>query len=108
MNRDEQDCAAEIDRHRAVKRWVRNPEHETQGGFCLPKSPGKFFPDFIVELTNGGIAIVEYKNATLNQAAEEQHKKAIGELWAARSHGRCRFAWIVERNWPELDRVLTG
>jgi hypothetical protein len=47
MNREEAERAARIDRHSNGKRWVRNPDRETQGGFCLPKSPGRFFPDFM-------------------------------------------------------------
>ena len=108
MNGEEAECAARIDCHPCVKRWVRNPDRETQGGFWLPKSPGRFFPDFIVELEGGVIAAVEYKNATLNAAPEEQHKRAVGELWAGRSDMRCRFVWVVERNWPELERQLSA
>jgi type III restriction enzyme len=48
---------------------------------------------------------VEYKGDR-DELRREQHKKAIGELWEARSGGRCRFAWIVDRNWHELDRKL--
>lgn len=106
MNRPEFDCAEKIDSHPRVKRWVRNLDRETQGGFSLPKSPGNFFPDFIVELIDGTIVAVEYKNSSLDEKKEEQHKKAVGELWAMRSGGKCRFAWVVDGNWAELDRVL--
>jgi hypothetical protein len=37
---------------------------------------------------------------------EEQHKKAVGELWAARSQGRCRFAWLVDKAWHVLNAEL--
>ena len=50
MNGEEFECAKRIDGHPNVARWIRNTEHATQGGFWLPKSPGKFFPDFIVEM----------------------------------------------------------
>ncbi len=39
---------------------------------------------------------------------EEQHKKVVGELWASRSDGRCRFGWIVDKNWPRLAEALDG
>ena len=68
--------------------------------------PGRFFPDFIAELQDGRVAIVEYKNAMLAQAAEELHKKAVGELWAERSGGRCVFAWIVEKDWTAIETAL--
>ena len=108
MNNDEKECAIRIDDHPNVRRWVRNLDRETQNGFWLPKSPGKFFPDFIVELNDGKIVAAEYKNAGLASQAEEQHKRAVGELWARRSDSTCRFAWVVERDWGELERQLAS
>ena len=107
MNGEEAECATRIDAHDNVARWIRNTEHETQGGFCLPKSPGRFFPDFIVELRDGTIALVEYKMGKISHDPEEQHKLAVGQLWAERSHGRARFGWIIDKNWHALERVLT-
>jgi len=107
MNGEEAQCAAKIDSHSNVKRWVRNTDRETQGGFFLPKSPGKFFPDFIVELNDGTILIVEYKMGKMSRDPEELHKRAVGEFWEGRSTGICRFAWIVDEDWGELDRKLS-
>ena len=50
-----------------------NLEHESAGGFSLPLSPGRFFPDFIAELEDGRIAIIEYKGGHLAQRPEELH-----------------------------------
>ncbi|QDU55951.1 DEAD/DEAH box helicase [Aeoliella mucimassa] len=102
MNDEERLCAQHIDAHDNVERWIRNPEREPQGGFWLPKSPGKFFPDFIVELKDGRIVIVEYKMGKMSNDPEELHKKSVGVLWAARSEGRCGFAWVVAKNWTSL------
>lgn len=106
MNSEEAECALKLDAHPNVKRWVRNADRETQGGFWLPKSPGRFFPDFIAELNDGRILVVEYKMGKMSQDPEELHKKAVGELWAERSSGHCCFAWVVDRNWAELERKL--
>jgi type III restriction enzyme len=106
MRNEESECAKRIDDHANVKRWVRNLEQASAGGFSLPLSPGRFFPDFIAELEDERIAIVEYKNATLAQADKEKHKKVVGELWAARSEGRCVFAWVIDRNWTTLASAL--
>jgi type III restriction enzyme len=106
MRNEESECAKRIDDHANVKRWVRNLEQESAGGFSLPLSPGRFFPDFIAELEDGRIAIVEYKNETLAQADKEKHKKVVGELWAARSEGRCVVAWVIDRDWTTLASVL--
>ena len=50
--------------------------------------------------------LVEYKMGKMASDAEEQHKKAVGELWAARSSGRCRFAWVVDKAWHTLTAIL--
>lgn len=106
MNGEEAQCAARIDQHPNVARWIRNLDRETQGGFFLPLAPGKFFPDFIVELTDGSIALIKYKMGKLSHHPDELHKKAIGELWASRSSGRARFGWVVNKDWRALDGVL--
>jgi type III restriction enzyme len=108
MNDEEFDCASRIDNHPNVARWIRNTEHATQGGFWLPKSPGRFFPDFLVEFTDGRLALIEYKMGKMASDPEEQHKKAVGDLWADRSNGRCRFGWIVDKDWMGLNEVLNG
>jgi type III restriction enzyme len=108
MNGEELLCAQQIDAHENVERWIRNPEHESQGGFWLPKSPGRFFPDFIVELKDGRILLVEYKGKDRAQNPEELHKKSVGELWAARSDGLCGFAWVVDKTWLALSVAFTS
>ena len=108
MGDEESQCAKHIDDHRNVKRWVRNLVHESAGGFSLPLSPGRFFPDFIAELNDGRLAIVEYKNSKLAQTKEEQHKKAVGELWEGRSQGKCAFIWVVDRDWHTLEARLAA
>jgi type III restriction enzyme len=107
-NDEESDCAKRIDDHPNVKRWVRNLTHESAGGFSLPLSPGRFFPDFLVELLDGRTAIVEYKGHQRAELSEEQHKKGVGELWAARSGGTCVFVWIVDRDWAKLEVALAA
>lgn len=104
MRNEESECAKRINDHPNVKRWVRNLENESAGGFSLPLSPGRFFPDFIAELEDGRIALVEYKNSIL--ARVEGHKRDVGKLWAARSEGHCVFAWIVDRDWTTLTSAL--
>jgi type III restriction enzyme len=107
MNGEETECAIRIDGHPDVRRWLRNPERQTQGGFSLPKSPGQFFPDFIVELNDGRLVLVEYKNGKLASHPDEQQKKDIGELWAARSEQRHRFGWIIDKDWHSLEAALS-
>jgi type III restriction enzyme len=104
--KDEPDCAKRIDDHPNVKRWLRNLPYESAGGFSLPLSPGRFFPDFIAELRDGRTAIIEYKGPQMAHDPDELHKKDVGELWADRSEGKCVFVWVVDRDWAKLQVAL--
>jgi len=106
MNTEETECAKRIDDHHAVTRWVRNLEHESAGGFSLPLSPGRFFPDFIGELVDGRVALIEYKGGHLAMNPKELHKKAVGELWARQSQDRGVFVWVANKDWDTLARAL--
>ncbi|MCG3189114.1 MAG: hypothetical protein LKCHEGNO_01382 [Burkholderiaceae bacterium] len=65
-------------------------------GFWLPTSFGRFYPDFVCELTDGRILVVEYKGAQIASMPKEIEKGEVGRLWAARSGGRCAFAWVLK------------
>lgn len=80
INGEEADCAKKIDDHRDVKRWIRNLDNESAGAFHLPLSRGRFFPDFICELVDAQVEIVEYKGELLADKGSELHKQAVGEL----------------------------
>ena len=88
-------CAQLLDSHAKVKHWVRNLT-SAPCGFSLPTSRGRFFPDFVAELLDGRIAIVEYKGAHLLHDPYEIEKRQVGELWAAKSQRRCLFGQIVK------------
>jgi type III restriction enzyme len=87
-------CLRAIDEHAKVKHWVRNIELQPNYSFWLPTSKDKFYPDFVVELTDGRVLVVEYKGAHL----DEPHKKDVGELWESTSGGRCLFLWAVKQD----------
>jgi type III restriction enzyme len=89
---EEFECARAIDRSGGIRHWVRNPDNEF--GFWLPTSRGRFFPDFVAELINGTMAVIEYKGGHLRADPYEIEKRQVGELWAARSGGRCRFRFV--------------
>lgn len=108
MNDDEALCAKKIDDHPNVRRWLRNLSYESAGGYSLPLSPGKFFPDFIVELEDWRTAIVEYKGPHLANNPKELHKRDVGKLWADRSAGKCVFVWVVDHDWTTLDTQLAA
>ncbi|MDP0500737.1 MAG: DEAD/DEAH box helicase family protein [Verrucomicrobiota bacterium JB022] len=88
---EEFECAQWIDNHPKVKWWIRNVERKA-GAFWLPTSRNKFYPDFLVQLHDGRIMVVEYKGAHLASNIDQQEKAKVGELWAERSSGKCLFA----------------
>ncbi|MDZ4153231.1 MAG: restriction endonuclease subunit R, partial [Methylicorpusculum sp.] len=58
---EEFECARAIDMHKNVKHWIRNIPQHRQTSFWLPTATDYFYPDFVVELNNGAIALIEYK-----------------------------------------------
>ncbi|TAJ78760.1 MAG: DEAD/DEAH box helicase [Gallionellaceae bacterium] len=90
---EEFECARFVDRHPQVKQWVRNLD-QAPFGFWLPTAQGRFFPDFIAELKDGRVAVIEYKGAHLRTLPSEIEKRKVGELWAASSGGKCVFAFV--------------
>jgi type III restriction enzyme len=75
-----------------VKRWVRN----VVGLFPLPLAKGNFYPDFVAELDDGRMLVVEYKGEHLIE--HEQQKKNIGERWESKSGGKALFLWAVKKD----------
>ena len=102
---EEFDCAVYIDNLPEMNVWARNTPQKVNS-FWIQSSPNKFYPDFVCQLTDGRILVVEYKGADRAQNAEEQNKKTVGELWADRSGGKCLFAWVENRNFTEIDRIV--
>ncbi|MEO7954622.1 MAG: hypothetical protein ABIR35_11105, partial [Polaromonas sp.] len=81
-------------------------------GFSLTTSRGRFFPDFVAELLDGRVAVVEYKGAHLLNDPYEIEKRQVGALWARKSQSRCLFGQIaLQRDGlgmaGQLDALLT-
>lgn len=83
-----------IDGHARVKRWVRNLDSHPEAGFWLPTSTGKFYPDFVCELVDGRLAVVEFKGDHIRTLAKEIEKGQVGAVWAERSAGAAVFAMV--------------
>ncbi|WP_099350781.1 DEAD/DEAH box helicase [Erwinia amylovora] len=84
-------CARNIDMHPKVKHWVRNVEKEPRLSFKLPVAGGYFYPDFVCELEDGRLLVVEYKGQHLQDSADSREKAAVGAQWERTSNGRCLF-----------------
>jgi type III restriction enzyme len=92
---EEFECAELIDQHTNVDTWIRNLDGDS--GFNLPTSRGRFFPDFVVHLKDGRMAVVEYKGEHLRGFVPEIEKRAVGRLWATKSGGRCVFDFVFKK-----------
>jgi len=92
MNAEELACALELDKHDQVQYWVRNLERNWSHAFSLPTSSDWFYPDFVAQLHDGQLLVVEYKGAHLATNADTQEKAAIGQAWARLSGNRFLMA----------------
>ena len=101
---EEFECAQYIDQLKQVRFWARNIERQPDYSFWLQTSKYRFYPDFVCKLKDGRFLVVEYKGAHLYKDAEE--KKALGELWANRSNGRCLFLMPTEKNFIVISQTI--
>ena len=97
MNDEEILCAKFIDANPKVETWIRNVERN-RNSFWLQTHADRFYPDFVVKLTDGTFAAVEYKGAHLADNSDTHEKNLIGELWANKSNGLCKFIMAVKRD----------
>jgi type III restriction enzyme len=93
---EEFECAQAIDRSSLVRHWVRNIANQPVFSFRLPLSEGYFYPDFVAELKDERILVVEYKGAHLLEGAQE--KLNIGQLWQEKSNGQGLFLMAVKED----------
>lgn len=91
---DEFECAQAIDRLDAVKHWVRNVDR-TYGAYRLPTGTDYFYPDFVVELTDGRQLAIEYKGRLDEDSAEKDN---IGLKTEELSGGKLLFLMAVKRD----------
>ncbi|MEY8201316.1 MAG: DEAD/DEAH box helicase family protein [Colwellia sp.] len=95
---EEFDCAQIIDLMPDVKHWARNLVRRDAASFSLPLAHGNFFPDFIAELNDGRIIIIEYKGEAYKTNDDSAEKRLVGDLWAKHSEGNCLFLMAVKKD----------
>lgn len=96
-------CACYIDDMPEVKFWMRNLSQKKKSSFKLQTSGDWFYPDFVCQLQDGRILVVEYKGAHLvNEAAD---KAAVGAVWASRSAGKCLFVMPSSEKFEEIAKA---
>ena len=92
---EEEECAIALDGLNEVRHWVRNVPRKPNS-FALPRlSNLSFYPDFVAELTNEKILVVEYKGA--DRWKDSKPDRQIGELWERVSDGKNFFLMASKR-----------
>lgn len=81
---EEFQCAQVIDSLPGLKHWIRNVARHFRS-FCLPTASGMFYPDFVAEMEDGHLLVVEYKGAHLAEGRDTAEKRAVGALWERES-----------------------
>ena len=94
-NGEEIQCARAIDSLDEVKFWIRNISRHPES-FWLPTATDKFYPDFVAQLNDERLLVVEYKGAHIADSADTREKRVIGELWQRESNGMGLFI-VVEK-----------
>ena len=104
MNSEEEKCAFEIDQNPNVKFWIRNIERQPRFSFWLPTATDKFYPDFIAQLIDGRLLIVEYKGDPYITNDDSKEKKLIGEVWAKKSGNL--FLMAQKNELKKIDEII--
>lgn len=91
-------CAMAIDSNTKVVQWVRNIERQEHTSFWLPTASDYFYPDFVAELDDGRILVIEYKGEVYSTNDDSREKKQVGHQWEQSSNGRCLFLFALDRD----------
>jgi type III restriction enzyme len=93
---EEFECAVALDAQSSLKHWVRNLANQPLASLWLQTATDRFYPDFVGELVDGRLLIVEYKGALTAQTEDTDEKRRLGGLWESNSNGKALFI-IAER-----------
>ena len=88
-----------------MKFWVRNLSKRATS-FRLQTSKDWFYPDFVCQLTDGRVLVVEYKGKHL--LAESAEKAAVGAVWASRSGGKCLFVMPTDQDFSPVTKAVAA
>ena len=89
---DELDCAIALDAQSAVKHWVRNLSNQPEASMWIQTKTDRFYPDFLAELNDGRLLMVEYKGEGWSDSEDTREKRRLGDLWAEKSEGKALFS----------------
>ena len=100
-NGEEFQCAQAVDSLPGLKFWIRNVARHPNS-FWLPTATDKFYPDFVTQMEDGKLLVVEYKGAHIADGADTAEKRTIGQLWERNSGGKGLFV-VVEKTLDGKD-----
>lgn len=106
-SKEEFECAVWLDikaQQGQIEFWVRNLVRKEGCSFFLQKADGRFYPDFLCQLKDGKVLVVEYKGA--NGWTDAAVDRMIGGLWAEMSGGRCRFVMVKDKQFSNIEALL--
>lgn len=98
-------CAQFIDDLTEMMFWVRNLPRRNSS-FRLQTSTDWFYPDFLCQLTDGRVLVVEYKGKQFYDGVDSEEKRAIGAVWASRSNGRCLFVMPTGSDFSVISTAI--
>lgn len=103
---EEYECAKALDMTGKVTHWVRNLERR---GFWLPLASSKFYPDFVAELTDGRLLVLEHKGKVYATNDDSKEKCNVGELWEEKSNGKSIYLMtVLEKGKPGLFEQIAA
>lgn len=105
---EEFECARFIDGMDDLEWWIRNLDRRPDSSFWLQTATDRFYPDFVARLQDGRILVVESKGEHLWSNDDSKEKRAVGNLWADRSGGRCLFVMPKGRDWHAITAAVGG
>jgi len=106
MNNEEAECAWALERQwPKIKYWVRNLENQMMYSFWLQTSTDKFYPDFVAQLENGRVLVVEYKGGHLDNE-DSREKEQIGKIWAEKGGNLFIMVWKKDKQGRDMDAQL--
>ncbi len=88
-------CAQTLDGLPSVKFWVCNVSRHP-ASFWLPTATDKFYPDFVAQLEDGRLLVVEYKGAHMADSVDTAEKRTICELWQRASNAQGIFVLVEQ------------
>ena len=101
---EEYKIALYIDKLPNVSTWIRNIDKDSLNSFWLQTANGKFYPDFIINFSNGKTVVAEYKGKVYIPEYEKT-KKPVGDAWG-QLDVNFKFLSLYDDNYmSQLDEV---